>query len=114
MHEFSICRSLISQVEEVARSRRAAAVTAVVVGIGPLSGIHAHELHYAFPIVSAGTLAHRARLDVRHRPLRWRCRDCGTEAESDAAQARCPACRGEDVQLLGGDQIILERVEVTR
>ena len=113
MHEFSICRSLIDQVEAVAREHSATTIKAIVVGLGPLCGIQADELRQAFPLASAGTLAGDARLHIRLHPLRWRCLDCGEASETMTPTDRCARCHSDNLQLLGGDQIFLEHVEVT-
>lgn len=39
MHELSVCRALIAQVEKTARQHGAAGVKTVRVRIGPLSGV---------------------------------------------------------------------------
>ena len=41
MHELSICQGLIREVERVAAAARARDVVAIVVAIGPLSGVEA-------------------------------------------------------------------------
>jgi len=114
MHEFSICRSLIVQVEEAAREHDARSVTSIVVSLGPLAGIQADELLQAFPLVSAGSMAQDARLHVHYKPLQWRCQACGREDESDASVERCAGCGSDRLQLLSGDRIVLEHVEVSR
>ena len=114
VHEFSICRSLVRQVEEEALRHDARAVTSIVVSLGPLSGIHAEELRTAFPLVSAGSIAESARLQIHQQPLRWRCQACGVEDESDAAVEVCSACGSDGLQLLSGDRIVLEHMEVSR
>lgn len=112
MHEFSICRSLVDQVEAVAREHRATAIKAIVVGLGPLSGIQPDELRQAFPLASAGTIAGEARLQIRSHPLQWRCLDCGEACETMTPTDRCGRCRSDNLQLLSGDKIVLEHVEV--
>lgn len=112
MHEFSICRSLIDQVEDVAREHRATAIKVIVVGLGPLSGIQPDELRQTFPLVSAGTIADGARLQIRNHPLQWRCLDCGEPSQTMTPTDRCGQCHSDNLQLLGGDKIVLEHVEV--
>lgn len=114
MHEFSICRTLVLQVEDAAREHHARAVTSIVVSLGPLAGIQAEELRQAFPLVSAGTMAEDAQLLIQYKPLQWRCQACGREDETDTAMASCADCGSERLQLLGGDRVMLERVEVRR
>jgi hydrogenase nickel incorporation protein HypA/HybF len=114
MHEFSICRTLIRQVEQAAREHDARAVTAIIVSLGPLSGIHADELRQAFPLASTGSIAQSARLHIHYKPLQWRCQACGREHESAVDLERCANCGSDRLQLLSGGGVVLEHVEVTR
>jgi hydrogenase nickel incorporation protein HypA/HybF len=114
MHESSLCRALISQVEQIAVQHNATAVKVVEVGIGPLSGIHAEELRHAFPAATANTPVQDAELVVHERPLRLSCLDCGRESESRSVDYQCRWCCSDKVQLLSGDQIMIENVELTR
>lgn len=114
MHEFSICRTLVLQAEDAAREYDARAVTSIVVSLGPLAGIQADELRQAFPLVSAGSMAEDAQLLVQYKPLQWRCQACGREDESDSAMECCAECGSDRLQLLSGDRVMLERVEVSR
>ena len=114
MHEFSICRTLVLQVEDAAREHDARSIISITVSLGPLSGIHADELRRAFPLVSAGSMAQDAQLLIDYKPLQWRCQACGREDESDAAVECCTDCGSDRLQLLSGDQVVLEHLELSR
>ena len=79
MHELSVCQALIGQVEKVARENDARRVVAIVIAVGPLSGVEAGLLEHAYPIAAVGTLAEHATLTVEAVPVRVRCRSCGAE-----------------------------------
>ncbi|MDX5332738.1 MAG: hydrogenase maturation nickel metallochaperone HypA, partial [Gammaproteobacteria bacterium] len=70
MHELSVCQSVISQVEQIARTHQAKAVSLVQLSIGPLSGVEPALLAQAFPIAQAGTLAEGAALELESLPIR--------------------------------------------
>jgi len=114
MHELSVCQSMLSQVEEIARNERASAVTVVVIRIGPLSGVEAELLKQAFPIACAGGLAEGAELRVEHLPIRVLCLECGAETEARANRLLCGACGDYRTRLLSGDEMLLVSVELTR
>ncbi len=112
MHELAVCQALIAEVESVAQSRNGAAVTDVHVGVGPLSGVEADLLQDAFPMAAAGTVASSALLHVRRTKVRVRCGECGEESEVKVSRLVCGKCQDWRTTLTGGDELLLERVEM--
>jgi hydrogenase nickel incorporation protein HypA/HybF len=113
MHELAVCQGMLAQVERVATAHGASGVTRILITVGPLSGIEAQLLERAFCVARAGTLADGATLEIEAAPVRVHCTACG--AESDAAVNRlvCDACGDWRLQLLGGDELLLKRIELT-
>jgi hydrogenase nickel incorporation protein HypA/HybF len=64
MHEASLMKNLMRQIEEVARSEEATAVTGISVWIGALSHMSAEHFAEHFEESAAGTVAEGAELDV--------------------------------------------------
>jgi hydrogenase nickel incorporation protein HypA/HybF len=64
----------------------------------------------AFGFIAAGTEADGAAVEVVTVPATVRCRDCGTASETDDLLAVCPHCKGSDVEISGGDELVLESV----
>lgn len=114
MHELSLCQALIAQVERVAREHGAGAVEKVLIGVGPLSGAEPDLLRQAYPIACAGSLAEGSTLEIHERPIRVRCGTCGAETDARPNRLLCGACGDWRTQLLSGDELLLEQVELTR
>lgn len=112
MHELSVCRGLLAQVTAVAREHRAERVTRIVVRIGPLSGVVAPLLREAFLMARAGTPACGAHLDLEEVAVRVRCLHCGAESEAAANRLVCGTCGDWQTRLIGGDELLLARVEL--
>jgi hydrogenase nickel incorporation protein HypA/HybF len=112
MHELSVCRSLLAQVERVAASHGASAVTRVRVRIGALSGIDATLLAQAFPVARAQTVAANAELDVREVGVTVRCLECGQEREAAPNRLTCPRDEDHPIRVTGGTEMLLESVEL--
>jgi hydrogenase nickel incorporation protein HypA/HybF len=112
MHELSVCQALIGQVEKVARENDAHRVVAIVIAVGPLSGVEAGLLEHAYPIAAAGTLAEQATLTVETVPVRVRCRSCGAETAAQANRLVCGDCADWQVEVIAGDEMLLMRVEI--
>ena len=112
MHELAVCKALVTQVTEIAR-RRAVRISAVHVGIGPLSGIEPHLLEHAYPFASAGTAAEGSRLMVALMPVRVRCRSLRRgERRRRSIGLLCEACGDWQTELLSGDEMLLQSVEL--
>jgi len=59
MHELAVCQQLILQVDQIAREKNARLVESITLRLGPLSGVEAHLLTQAFPLLRArGTAIH--------------------------------------------------------
>ena len=113
MHEFSICRALLQQLDELLLRYRAAGVRRVVVQIGALSGIEPQLLEAAFQACRRGSCAQDAELVLESLPLRIRCTVCAVEAEATLNRLACAACGSSRTELTGGDELRLGRVELT-
>lgn len=110
MHEYSIVQALIGRVEVEARARRAQAVHALTVRLGALSGVEPELLASAYGLCREGTVCGGAELTIERAEARWACPACDWPiAKGDVL--RCPGC-GVAARLLGGDEIVLERIEM--
>lgn len=110
MHEYSIALALMERIEAEAAARQAVAVQRVRLRIGGLSGVEPELLRSAFEIVRERTICQEAALDIEQVPVEWVCSRCGTAVEPGAV-LRCAGC-GEPARLTGGDEILLERIEM--
>jgi len=113
MHELSVCQALMSQVDDIAKQHKASAVEIIHLQLGPLSGVEPDLLQSAFPFASANTVADKAKLIIHLAPIRIRCNSCLTESEVSSNKLVCKACGDWHNQLLSGDELILERVELS-
>ncbi len=112
MHELSLCQNLIDQLTELAATHQARAVAKVTVRVGMLCGTEARLLESAFTIARAGTVADSADLATELVAPRVVCAECGRESEAKPNNLRCPACGSAATRLIGGDELILARVEL--
>lgn len=114
MHELAVCQGLVDEIARVARAQGADEVQAVTVAVGALAGVESGLLERAFVIARAGTVAAQARLQLQSLPARVACSECGAEAEVAPNRLLCPACGGWRVRVVGGEELLLIRVELTR
>jgi hydrogenase nickel incorporation protein HypA/HybF len=112
VHELSIIAGLFEILEEKAREQGASRVTAVTIRVGRLSGVVPDLLVSAFDAYKKGTLAEEARLEIETAPFDFRCRACGGGDVRDDPVVACAACASNDVELRGGMDIVVERIEI--
>ena len=113
MHELAICQSLLRQVERAALANGSSEVSAIVVAIGPLSGVEAPLLARAFTVARSGSVAARARLEIQSMPIIVWCKSCAIETRVPANALLCGRCGTWQVALRSGDELLLMRVELT-
>ncbi len=114
MHELSVAQALVEQIDDIVRAHRAAAAASFRVRIGPLSGVVPELLESAFGLAAAGSVAEQAAMELVQAPVRVRCQTCGAETEAAMNRLLCGACGDWHTQLISGDELILESVELTR
>ncbi len=109
MHEYSLVRALADRVEAEAEARRAVAVHRLTVAIGAVSGVEPELFETAFTLCRQGILA-GAKLEIKRVEAAWACPTCGRDVAPEGA-LRCDGC-GEAARLRGGDELILEQIEM--
>ena len=112
MHELAVCEELLGQVRATARAHGAGGVGRITVRIGPLSGVEPDLLERAFGIARAGEYTSKATLVIETTDIRVRCRGCGRETSARTNRLVCGECGDFHVDLVGGDELLLARVEL--
>jgi hydrogenase nickel incorporation protein HypA/HybF len=109
MHELSIAGAVMEIVERNARGRR---VARVELRVGHLRQVVPASLDFAWELVTQGTALDGAELSIEYVPARTRCRDCGEGSELESFPARCLACGSMDVDVDGGDELLVVALEL--
>ncbi len=113
MHELAICQSLLREVERTAAAHGGREVTAVVVSIGPLSGVEPGALSRAFSVACGATVAGRAALRIETVPVVVWCAACRRETRTAPNALICGHCGAWRIELVSGDELLLKQVELT-
>lgn len=109
MHELAIAKSIVDAVCEHAGSRR---VHTVHVVIGALCAVIPDSVQFCFDVVTAGTVAEGARLDIETPFGTGHCLCCGTDLPLDGPILLC-ACGSTDVQVTAGRELQITSMEVS-
>jgi hydrogenase nickel incorporation protein HypA/HybF len=109
MHELAIAQAIVQIAGDHAGDRR---VAKVEVRVGRLRQVVPAALEFSFGLVAEGTAVEGADLAIEEVPAAGRCRGCGAESELDAFPLRCAACGGLDLELLRGEELLVDALEL--
>jgi hydrogenase nickel incorporation protein HypA/HybF len=109
MHELAIADSIVQIAAREARGRR---VRTVTVAAGALRQVVPGALAFAFELVAQGTPVQGAELELRTVPAVVRCRACGASSAQDGFPLACGACGEMDVEVVAGEELLVEELEL--
>ncbi len=112
MHERSLVKQLIEQIEEELRDRHLSGLTAVHLDIGEFSGIEPSLIELAFQEMAVNRWPTEVRLVVNVIPLAARCRQCGEDFRVERFRFVCPHCDHGAVEVIAGEDIQLVSLTV--
>jgi hydrogenase nickel incorporation protein HypA/HybF len=112
MHEMSLCESILQIIEDEAERQGFKRVLRVRLEIGRLSGAEIEAMRFGFDVVTRGSVADGAELEIIEQPGRAWCLPCGREVEVRQRFGACPLCGGYQLQVTGGDQMQIRDLEV--
>lgn len=112
MHERSLVRSLLSLIEDKMDGQPLSCLRAVHLSIGEFAGVELSLLRIAFDDAMKEREQCEVELFVSVVALRARCVTCRAEFDVDAFEFRCPECQQRQVEVIAGQEFILDRLEV--
>jgi hydrogenase nickel incorporation protein HypA/HybF len=119
VHELAVAQAIVGAAERHADGRP---VTIVRVGVGRLRQVVPEYLTWFFEIAAKETLCEGASLECERLSSLLRCAACGAEWDPAPPPApdqaslivgfRCPECGGGDHQVVSGDELVVESIDV--
>ena len=111
MHEMSIAQSILDIVLQESRDHKVSRVLSVVIKVGEMSAIETESLNFCFDLLTKGTLAEGARLDIERVRVTCRCQECASIFIVQELVFVCPSCRSPRVEMLSGRELSVESFE---
>jgi hydrogenase nickel incorporation protein HypA/HybF len=111
MHELGLCTSIVDAIEKRAGER---SVAQVRVRVGRLNHVHPEAFAQSFALAAMGTVVEDATAELVMLPVVAHCVGCGTTWEGEEMPAGCPTCGSVDIELMGGEELVLESIEYRR
>jgi hydrogenase nickel incorporation protein HypA/HybF len=109
MHEMGLCEAVLAVVRDVSDDEP---VRRVRLRVGRRQGVVPHVFDYCWRLVAWDTGAADAVMELVDVPVRVRCRACQAEGEPEDGTVACPACGAVSVDLVAGEELMVEEVEV--
>lgn len=112
MHELSVMAYLLEAVEEHAAQLGATKVLAINLVIGERASIVDDSLLFSFDLLTPGTLAEGAALNLRRTRMRFRCAGCADDYHPTGADFCCPRCGTVGQVTDDGSELLIESMEI--
>jgi hydrogenase nickel incorporation protein HypA/HybF len=112
MHEVGIAQGLMKIIEDTARKHGSSHVSEVRVRIGKLSACVPESLDFAFGVVTEGTVAEGAKLNIEVVPARGRCDTCNIDFDVKELIFLCPQCQQITTHIVSGKELEIAEIEV--
>jgi hydrogenase nickel incorporation protein HypA/HybF len=110
MHERSLVRAMLANIEDLMQQQGGGQVIAINVSVGDFSGVELDLLRIAFDDLAWSTCARGALLNVQRVSLEARCLDCYYEFHVQRFRFECPQCGHRDIKVVRGEGLMLESV----
>lgn len=112
MHELAVAQEILALVQRHVPEAQALAVRTVRVRVGELAGVVPESLDFCFGAIVAATPWQQATLAIERVPARARCLACGAVFATSVPGSGCPRCAGGRVQMIAGDELHVDAVDL--
>ena len=112
MHERSLIRALLRQVQQIADNNSPVRVVSIHVRIGEFAGVESELLASAYDDLIRDTPLSGAALDLAQVPLEGICDLCGSRFRIERFHFRCDECGSVQLTICGGEEMLLESVTI--
>lgn len=112
MHEMSLCEGMLDILKQQAHEQNYSVVKTVFLEIGKLSNVEPDAMRFAFPIVTKGSLAENATLEIIEVAGQAWCMQCEQNVVINQRYDGCPLCESHQLQITDGEQMRVRELEV--
>ena len=110
MHETAVAESILRTILQYAQSIKTKPLKATI-SCGQFNALNDEVVRFAFETAAQGTAAEGTALQIRHVPLRARCKTCGTVFEFDIYHPVCKSCGSAEFEFEPDAPLLLEEIE---
>lgn len=110
MHETAVAESILETIIEQAEQVKARPVSAII-SCGQFNALNDEVMSFAFETAAAGTTCEGMTLEIRHVPLRAKCKQCEAVFEFDIYKPACSQCDSTEFAFEADAPLLLETIE---
>lgn len=110
MHETAVAESILHAILEKFKQVNAKPISAVI-SCGQFNALNDEVMNFAFETAVAGTVCEGMKLEIRHVPLRAKCKQCEAGFEFDIYKPACPQCESTKFNFQPDAPLLLETIE---
>ena len=112
MHEMTIARQIVGIVEETLSTHPNTICTTVHIKIGEMRAIIPESLNFAYQAIIQGTRLSQSKLVITSVPVMARCHSCQKQMHIRDFEFLCSACHSQDLEIMEGRELHVEKLEV--
>ena len=112
MHELSLCKAMLSIINNHVAGKSCTKVNVVVLEIGQLAAVDESALRFSFEVITKGTVAENARLDIIEVEGQANCSVCQKKVTLKRYYDACPICGNFSLIVIQGEELRVKFMEV--
>jgi hydrogenase nickel incorporation protein HypA/HybF len=111
MHELGLAEDILRKIKEEAKSKNLSKISYAKIRIGETLVTDRPELEQLFSMISTGTPAEGAKLDIVISPLKAVCGSCKKEFNPQVIRFDCPNCGSGSIKITSGKELLIEELK---
>ena len=114
MHEISLVEGLLQQLKELAEENNGSRIISITMEIGPLCGVVVDAFLFGFEVLSSeDALFKDAKMIINVPEVDYTCTGCNHVQRTNGPKpSHCPKCDDPILISSGGEDLILQSVEI--
>ncbi len=113
MHEVGLMENALAIALNYATREQATRIHQIALRVGELSGVEPDALRVAFDVLTQGTIAENAQLNIEFCPTLCYCPVCKAQFQSPDGGYDCPTCQTWSLSIVQGKELELTSLEVS-
>lgn len=112
MHEMALMGGVFEVIERTLINHDVKRVLQVKLKVGELTNAQPDALQMVFEAFCKDSICEGAELIIERVPVLGRCRNCQLEFTVETMFFLCPKCQNTSIEVIQGDELLLESMEV--
>lgn len=112
MHELWLCKSILKIIEQKAKDIKCTRVKKIILEIGQLTALEKEALIFSFNVITEGTIAENAELDILNISAKAFCESCQQVSPLQQYYDACHTCGSYALKIVQGEELRVKSMVV--